>query len=163
MWVYSSISCGKVEYMHIANSAGSMFEIDFQTGQTFFRFELNLEILNKFKRIFKKQKFWAYKSFLKLWQIHSKVSASDKEQPVKQFRTLFGFKTKISWRGFKACYHYHIFAFQAHNVITYSAKQPLCTLITPRKARISGLKILTLETTIFGFKMMVKSGQIFLF
>ena len=32
----------------------------------------------------------------------------------------------------------------------------ICT--TPRTARISGLNILTLEITIFGLKMMVKSG-----
>ena len=45
MCVYSSLSCGKVEYMHIGPLSGSMFEIDFQTGQTFFRFKLNYQIL----------------------------------------------------------------------------------------------------------------------
>ena len=58
-----------------------------------------------------------YQPFLKLWPIHSRVSASDKEQPVKQFRTLFGFKTKISWRGFKACYHYHMFGFESEQCL----------------------------------------------
>ena len=48
MCVYSSLSCGKVEYMHI--SAESMFEIDFQRGQTFFRFKLNFKILKLYLR-----------------------------------------------------------------------------------------------------------------
>ena len=48
MCVYSSLSCDKVEHMH--HSAGSMFEIDFQTGQTFFRFKLNFQISKLYLR-----------------------------------------------------------------------------------------------------------------
>ena len=47
MCVYSSLSCGKVRLHH---SAGSMFEIDFQTGQTFYIFKLNFKILKLYLR-----------------------------------------------------------------------------------------------------------------
>ena len=48
-------------------------------------------------------------------KIHSRVSASDKEQPVKQFWTLFRLKT--NWKGFKACYHYHMFGFESEQCL----------------------------------------------
>ena len=50
--------CACIQVYHVVrldtctlhHSAGSMFEIDFQTGQTFFRFELNFQILKLYLR-----------------------------------------------------------------------------------------------------------------
>ena len=53
MRVYSSLSCGKFEWLNtctLHHSAGFMFEIYFQTGQTFFRFRLNFKILKLYLR-----------------------------------------------------------------------------------------------------------------
>ena len=46
MYVYSSLSFDKVEY----HSAVWIFEIDFQTGQIFFRFKLDFQILKLYLR-----------------------------------------------------------------------------------------------------------------
>ena len=50
MCMYSSSSCGKVEYMLIEPLRRVMFEIYFQIGQSFFRFILNFQILKLYLR-----------------------------------------------------------------------------------------------------------------
>ena len=52
------VPCACIQVYHVVrlntctlhHSAGFMFEIDFQTGQTFFRFKLDLEILRLYLR-----------------------------------------------------------------------------------------------------------------
>ena len=65
MCVYSSLSCGKVEYTcTLHHSARSIFEIDFQTGHTFFRFKLNFKILKLYLRFqINSNGFSRYRSF----------------------------------------------------------------------------------------------------
>ena len=73
-------------------------------------YELGMQICDNGNRLWiPSKKFWFWirtmsEIFLKLWQIHSRVSVSDKEQAVKQFQTLFGFKTKhvIMVTGFES-------------------------------------------------------------